>query len=683
MRQSPKKSKRKPGMGLKPEVAGPRFPAWLPALLLMLMTILAYQPVWHAGFIWDDDVYVTGNPMLHSIRGLAQIWCDPTATAQYYPLVHTSFWMEYHLWGLNPLGYHVVNVLLHILAAILLWRVLVRLQAPGAWLAAGIFALHPVAAESVAWVTERKNVLSTVFYFAAALAYWRWNNPLAEGGTTGRNIWRWYFFAFVMFLFALLSKTVTCSLPAALLLVIWWKRGRVAMRDIRPLLPFFGMGAGLGLVTAWLERTQVGAQGPEWAFSFSDRWLIAGRALWFYAGKLCWPTDLMFIYPRWQINAGEWWQWIFPAAALMVVVALWCLRGRIGRGPLVAVLFFGGTLFPALGFTNVYPMRYSFVADHFQYLASAGLMALAAAALVKILRPISFMAILLPTGLAVLTWKQSHIYSDQTTLWQDTLAKNPTCWMAHVNLGSTLIHQGQTDRAIGQCQQAINLKPDDAEAHNNLGIALFTEGRTDEAISEYQESLRLKPENAEAHNNFGNALLNQGRINEAIVQYQEAIHVKPNSVEAHYDLGTALLNQGRTDEAIVQFQETLRLEPDDAEAHNNLGLTFLDKGQTDEAVNEFLSAIHWKPEDAEAYYNLGIARAKQAQMDAAIDQFEKAIQLKPDYASAHYNLGAIFFKQGRINEAINEFQQTLRLNPEDVNAQRILTQALELKSKAN
>jgi tetratricopeptide (TPR) repeat protein len=699
----------------------PRWPAWLVAALLALMTILAYQPVWHAGFIWDDDVYVTANPMLRSLGGLALIWRDPTATVQYYPLVHTSFWLEYHLWALNPMGYHVVNVLLHALAAILLWRVLARLQLPGAWLAAGIFALHPVAVESVAWVTERKNVLSAVFYFAAALAYWRWDEPLLTAGKkpdgTIRNPLRWYFFAFALFLAAILSKTVTCSLPAALLLAIWWKRGRIAGRDVWPLLPFFAAGAGMGWVTSWLERTQVGAQGPEWAFSFFERCLIAGRALWFYAGKLFWPANLTFSYPRWQINADEWWQWIFPAAALAVVAGLWRLRRRIGRGPLVAALFFGGTLFPALGFTNVYPMRYSFVADHFQYLAGAGLMALAAAGLVKILRPIPFVAAALPLGLAVLTWNQSRIYADQETLWRDTLAKNPACWLARISLGITLDNEGRTDEAIRQFQEAIQLKPDDAETRNNLGAAFLNEGQTDEAIRQFQEAIQLKPDYAEAHynfgtaldskgqtdeaigqyqeairlkpgyaeacNNLGNVLLKRGRIDEAIGEFQEAIRLNPDNAIAHYNLGSVLLNKGRTDEAVSQFREAVRIKPDYAEACNNLGNALLKSGQTGEAISQYQAAIRLKPDDANAHYNLGGVLYGSGRIDEAISEFQEAIRLKPDYAEAHNNLGGALYGKGRIDEAVSEFQAALRLKPDYAEAQSNLAQALELKGKSN
>jgi len=310
-------------------------------------------------------------------------------------------------------------------------------------------------------VTERKNVLAAVFYFATALAYWRWDEPLAAGNPPDgkiRNPLRWFFLAFALFLAALLSKTVTCSLRAALLLVIWWKRGRIAGRDVWPLLPFFVAGAALGLMTSWLERTHVGAQEPEWAFSFWERCLIAGRALWFYAGKLFWPANLTFIYPRWQIHAGVWWQWIFPLATLVVVAALWRLRRQLGRGPLVAVLFFAGTLFPALGFTNVYPMRYSFVADHFQYLASVGLIVLTVVGLGHsaghLKRRVPWLEGMICAGLLLalgtLTWRQARIYQDAETLWWATLRLNPDSWLPHNDLGIALAKEGQTDVAISQ-----------------------------------------------------------------------------------------------------------------------------------------------------------------------------------------------------------------------------------------
>ena len=583
---------------------------WLGAFLVALMLIV-YLPALRAGFNWDDDAYVTNNLTLRNVQGLSQIWGRLTATPQYYPLVYTSFWLEYHLWGLNPLGYHVVNVLLHTLAAILLWRVLVRLQLPGAWLAAGIFAAHPVAVESVAWVTERKNVLSGVFYFGAALAYLRWHDArTTDHRNDGLGSFVIYVLSLALVICALFSKTVTASLPAALLLVMWWKHGRIAGRDVWPLLPFFVAGGALGLVTAWLERTHVGANGPEWALSFWDRCLIAGRALWFYAGKLFWPANLTFIYPRWQIDPGIWWQWLFPAAAIALVMILWSVRTRIGRGPLAAVLFFAGTLFPALGFANIYPMRYSFVADHFQYLASAGLIVLATAGLIRLFRPVPLAAVLVPLLLAVLTWKQSAIYADQKTLWLDTLAKNPAGWMAHNNLGTVLESEGRIDEALSHYEDAVRLKPDHAEAHNNLGNTLYKKGRTDAAINEYRQAIRLKPDYAIAYGNLGTALGATGRNDEAMKQLQESIRLDPRDGRAHYNFGIVLYKNNQADASIRDLREAVRLLPDYPNARINLGIALGSTGRLDEAIDQFQEAIRLKPDDPNARNHL--ARALEA-----------------------------------------------------------------------
>ncbi len=345
------------------------------AALIILLTVVAYLPALRGGFIWDDDSYVTQNPALRSLAGLVAIWLKPGATYQYYPLVFTSFWAEYHLWGLQPFGYHLVNVFLHAVNAVLLWRVLRRLEVAGAWWIAAIFALHPVNVESVAWVTERKNTLSGLFYLLAALAWLRFR-PLTAKVTARAPDWRYYWLAFGFIVCALFSKTVTLSLPAVLLLLIWWKTGRLEKRDALTLTPWFVLGAASGFMTRWMEQ-QLVRGGAEWDLSFVQRCLLAGRALWFYAGKLFWPAHLTFIYPRWEIDAGAAWQYSFPLGIAAVLVALWFFRARIGKGPLAAVLFFGITLAPALGFANVYPFRYSYVADHFQYLASIGLIALA------------------------------------------------------------------------------------------------------------------------------------------------------------------------------------------------------------------------------------------------------------------------------------------------------------------
>ena len=579
--------------------------SWVCAFVLVFITLLAYQPVWHAGFIWDDDVYVTKNPALRSLDGLQGIWSKPGTTIQYYPLVFTSFWVEYHFWKLQPLGYHLVNVLLHALNAVLLWRVLRRLELPGAWWAAAIFAVHPVTVESVAWITERKNVLSCLFYLLAVLAYLRFR-PLTGARAAGAMDWRFYPLVVGLSLCALLSKTVTCSLPAVLLLLVWWKTGRVEKRDALPLAPLFILGAALASMTMGMEK-RAGAVGEEWTLSFVQRCLVAGRVPWFYAGKLFWPGQLTFIYPHWEIDAGAAWQYLFPMAALAALIVLWRLRTRIGRGPLVAVLCFAGTLVPALGFFDVFPFLYSYVADHFQYMACIGLISLAVSMGAAICRragpwgrnlgTVAAAIVLLILG--VFTWRQARIYQDLTTLWSDTLTKNPQCLMAH----------------------------------NNLGLALVSLGRVQEAKEQYEQALQINPKNAEVHNNLGNALSKAGRFQDAIQHYELALQLEPKLTEVHCNLGGALLQAGKIQDALGQYEQTLRIKPDLVEAQNNLAwvlatLPQAEGGDPVRAVSLAQRACELTGNRAPGYLDtLAVAYAAAGRFNDAIATAQKAIEL--------------------------------------------------------
>jgi Flp pilus assembly protein TadD len=529
------------------------------------------------GFVWDDDSYVTENLTLRTVDGLRQIWLAPDSTPQYYPLVFSSFWLEYRLWELNPAGYHVVNVLLHAISALLLWRLLRDLRVPGAWLAAAVFALHPVHVESVAWVTERKNVLSAVFYLGSAACLVRYFGLAGKDESGSPKRW-WYGAGLLLFACALLGKTVTASLPAALLLVLWWKRGTVGRRDVGALAPFFALGLTMGLATVWLERHHVGAVGSEWDLTFVERTLVAGRAIWFYAGKLVWPRDLIFNYPRWTVDAAVWWQWIYPLGVTVAVVGLWCLRKRVGRAPLVGILFFCGTLFPALGFFDVYPFRYSFVADHFQYLASIGLTALLVGAVAGVTSKLStrgrraaaLLGAAVIVSLGVQTWRQAHAYRDIETLWVTTLERNPRSWMAHVNLGKELSDQGRFDQAVAHFAEATHIRPENDKAHYNLGLVLARQGRPGEAIESYSTAIRINPDHVEARVNLGNVLAGLGRFEEATAYYSEALRIMPGNAETHNNLANALAGQGRFDEAIEHYTEALRINPDYSAARHNL-----------------------------------------------------------------------------------------------------------------
>ncbi len=659
-------------------------------MLLVAVTLIAYQPAWNAGFIWDDDDYVTQNATLHDLNGLRRIWFEVGAVPQYYPMVHTVFWVEQHLWGYWAPGYHMVNLLLHALAAILLARALLHLMVPGAWLAAFIFALHPVGVESAAWITELKNVLSTVFYLAAALTYWRFEAARDDGA----NAWRAYAGALALFLAALLSKTVATSLPAALLLIRWWRRGELRVSDIVPLLPFFLVGAALSAQTAWIEQN-LGAHGAQWSLTFAERCLVAGRALWFYAAKLLWPANLVFIYPRWTIDAAVWWQWLYPMAAFGTVLGLWLARARIGRGPLAAVLFFAGTLTPALGFVNVYPMRYSFVADHFQYLACIGLIALAAAVasnrLEKWERDATRRAAIYAVPLvilALLTWRQTHLYRDLETLWRETVARNPESSMAHNNLGNILLRRNDIDEAMVHLRQAVVLQPDNPEARDSLGTALLQRGEVDEAMQHFRASVELDSNRAEAHYNLGTAFLQKSQMDEAMAEFERALALK-NEAMTHNNIAFILVGRGQIDAAAEHYREAVRIRPDLAEARVGLGLVLFRQGQTEDAIAAFEAAIRLRPDLVQAYDNLRVvAWTLATHPDASIRNGARAVQLAEELnrvtggtnSGVTRTLAAAYAEAGRYADAVAATERAIQLATAEGNNALVGALQIELSS---
>ena len=550
----------------------------LPAAGLVLLVIAAFAPALVCGFVWDDELWVTANPTLLSLAGLKRIWLEPWFNPQCYPLACTTFWLEHAAWGFHPFGYHLDNLLLHAANAVLAWQVFLRLNLnrSAAWLAAALFAVHPIEVESVAWVCERKNGLSGFFFLAATLVWVRFE---------GTNSRRQYACAFLLFLAALLSKTVTCSLPAVLLILAWLRRGRITYREVAALIPFFVTGAGLALATTWFEHRHLVTIGPEWNFSPADRLLIAGRALWFYPVKLLWPQPIAFVYPRWQIDSGLWWQWLFPVAAFLLVASLWRGRARLGRTPLAAVVMYGAMLFPALGFVNVYPMRYSFVADHFQYLAGLPLLALAGMGLS--LAPSRIRSVAVPCLLftaILLSAFQCRAYRSLETLWRDTLAKNPEAVLAWNNLALICMDDGRAGEAIRCMANAVRLAPNDFEVQTNAGVLMAKLGRTDAAIAHYRLAIRGRPEFATSHNNLGSALASQGRLAEAIAEFETAVRLAPVRAGVHGNLGGALLHAGRAEEAIAQLRVALRLDPTFREARENLLIALRKTGRTDEAA---------------------------------------------------------------------------------------------------
>src|SRR5215475_340609 len=584
------------------EITGPLFSsrrsAFIFALVLTAVTILVYRPAWNGGFLWDDDVYITNNELLTAPDGLRRIWFSLDSPSQYFPLVYTTFRIEHALWGLNTSGYHWVNLLLHIANALLVWLVLARLKVPGAWLAAAIFALHPVQAESVAWIAERKNVLMGFFFLLTLLAW----IAFVDGRT--KRSWLFYGVALILYLLALSAKTTACTLPAALFLILWLQRTPISWKRVFQIIPFLVLGVAMGALAIWWERYHQGTSRALFTFlSPIERVLVASRAVWFYLSKIFWPSNLTFIYPRWNISPVHVVDYIWILAGVAAGVTIYFLRRYVGRSVEVAAAFFVATLTPVLGFIMLFTFRYTFVADHYQYLACIGPIALASAGIIRLCdkfaqyrTAIVSAALLVVAGLGTLTWRQAATYADIETLWRTTLARNPECWMAHTNLGMALLQQGRLDDAIVHYRYALRMQPDSWDAEYNLGTALLRRGQVDEAIQHCERAVAMRPTDPDAQVSLGDALLRKGRIDDAIDHYQKAMMAQPDHFLARYRLGHSLLEKGELDSAIQVCRSALELWPLDADCHTALAIALEEKGNPSEAIQHYQKALEISPQ---------------------------------------------------------------------------------------
>lgn len=645
---------------------------WFWALLLIAFVFTAYAQVFRADFIWDDESHLTRNPCVLGPLGLKEIWT--TAQAVYYPLVLSTFWTLHKFVGLNPFPYHLLNVFLHAASAILLWRILQLLKVRGAWLGAALWALHPVMVQSVAWVTELKNTQSCMFYLLSILFFLKWGD---QGGPVSGPPQLWtgdrrslgFVLSLVFFILATLSKPSVVMLPFVIALCIWWMRGKIRWRDALTLTPFALISALASGWTIWEQRFHARAVGPDWAQTFPERMIIAGKAIWFYLGKLVWPDRLTFIYPRWDLDSSKVLAYLPLLAAFAGLVALWFIPAKWGRALLFAAAYYVVSLFPVLGFFTVFFFRYSFVSDHFQYLASMGPLALAGAGIATLLgrfseTPAEFVfhpdavartgstiagsrqRLVLGCGLCgivlvslgFLTWRQTMEYHNLFALYTATLQKNPGCWMAHYNLGIVLSEQGEAEQAIGHYRRAVDLRPDYAEAHYNLGRLLVEQGQVDEAIAHYEKAAAINPADAEAQNNLGVTLFGIGRADDAIAHYQKALEIQPDYAEASCNLASALIAKGDFDGAIARYTACLAAMPDREEARYNLASALLRKGRIDEAIIQYQKVLQVHPDSADAHANLGSAWLAKRRVRDAMTEYTKALQIAPENLAALSNL---------------------------------------------
>ena len=706
---------------------------------LLLMLGAAYLPVLEADYIWDDRIFMEDAQPIQEPLGVLDIWGDPRQIrkeAHYWPLVYSTFWLEHRLWGFNPLGSHLVNLLLHAGVCVLLWGLLRRLQLPGAWLAAALFALHPVHVEAVAWSMARKDLLAALFYLLAAGCWLRFRG---EGGAQGSGWFgapfgspsgpqlgsqrdgaqrRAYLWMLLFFVAGMMSKSMIITLPAALLIWCWWQRGRIAGRDIRHTLPLFVIGFALAAadLAFYHDRAVINI-----SYSWLERPLIAAKALWFYAGKLLWPQPLMPIYPKWDVSPTDALNWLPLLAGLLLLAGLWFARHRIGRGPLAGVLLFAVILSPMLGLgINVF-MEFSFAADRYQYLASATLITLAVSTIyhakeslstnhsplegesarqgrspkpsrwgVQTLTTATSLALLLTYG--ALTHRHTHAFQNDAAFWSYVVSRNPQAHSAYYNLGLALVADGQVQEGVDAYYRELGWQPGSTPDYSsdsssisgaetgtfiNLSFALLQLERFEEAALAARRATELDPNALLGHQNLASALHRLGRYEETLTSLQRVTELmRPPTGEQYYLKGHIATLLGRTDQAVDYLQTALTLQPDHQNARGQMRETLLQAGRYD-------AARRFDPALADYLSRRGNYLFTEGDYEGALQVYRHLVGVMPENAHAHSNLGSALAQLGRMQEAVASFERALAMDPELEAARRNLQQVRELLGGAD
>jgi tetratricopeptide (TPR) repeat protein len=677
------------------------------ALLLLAVGLVFGQTIRHEFVNYDDDTYVYENP--HVARGLTAAGVAWVFThshgANWHPLTGLSHMVDCQLHGLDAGGHHETNVVLHAATAIALFLLLWRMTG-GFWpsaLVAAIFAVHPLRVESVAWVAERKDVLSGLCFVATLAAYvWYVRSTFSLGR---------YLLLLVVFALGLMAKPMLVTLPLLLLLLDYWPLGRLSgspclgptpaatpganfpeaalgrspfpRQVVIEKLPLLLLAAAFCAVTVW-------AQGQ--ALVPTDRipfpWRMANALVSYvaYLGQFVCPAGLAVFYPH-PGNHLPLMQIVGAAVVLVGISAATLAYRRRYPYLLMGWLWYVGMLLPVIGLVQV---GLQAMADRYTYLPQIGLCIALAWGAADLGRgwprrreACGIASMIVLVVLMACAWRQASFWRNSETLWTHALACTSESFSAHNNLGNALVSQGRFDEALPHYEQALKLKPNEAKTHSNLGNALVGQRRFEEAIAHYQKALALKPDLAKVYINLGFASAQQGRLPEAIGYYHKALETTPDDVEAYYNLGLALASQGQFDAAMAQYQKALEIKPDFVEAHSNLGMVLASQRQFDAAMAQYRQALQINPNYFQARNNLGYALAGQGRFDEAIRHYRKALQIQPDCAMVHRNLGDALVAQGRLDDAIAHYQKTLQLQPTDAVAHFNLGNALTRRDRAD
>ncbi|MHC5209189.1 MAG: tetratricopeptide repeat protein [Planctomycetota bacterium] len=612
--------------------------------LLVAAVCLAYLPVWSAGFLWDDDVLITENDAVRSADGLADLWTG-RGQLDYFPLTSSLYWLEWRAWGADATGYHVVNVALHALAVLLVWRVLLALRVRGAWLAASLFALHPVGVASVAWIAEGKNTLSLVFLAGSLLAWLRSAESRHDAKPRAGGS-RWLALSALLFACSLLCKTALVPAPFVFLLCVWWRWGRLTRADLRAALPLLMLSIVLGLVTLRFQHAQDMGSLVVRPEGFLSRLAVAGRALWFYAGKLAWPSGLSAVYPRWEVAGTSPVEHLPGLLWCGVLFAAWRARAGWGRPVLFAVGSATLLVAPALGFVTMTHHALSLVADHFQYVSMIALLALAASAAATHWpaerRAVGLaVAALVVAGLGVLSARRAADWSDVESLSRALVAQRETSWFGHANLGSVLLARGDDAQAAVHLARAVELNPLAARPLLNLAELRARAGDLSEAEVFLRRAIAAHPALAEAHAKHADVLIDLGRVEEAERAVREALRLQPQDTTATLVQAKLLLASGDAAGAETLCRRAVAARPERADAHNRLGFALVSQGRDREAEQAFTAALALDPMLPEALNNLGVLHARRGETESAAQLFRRALEARPGYDRARANLDGL------------------------------------------
>ena len=553
----------------------------LQAAIIVLAGLWIYAPTYHGDWLWDDDQLVTANRTVQStsLEGLTKLWYNPDG-ADFFPLSYTALWAQWPFFGLRPTGYHVTTIVLHLIGSLLIWALLARMRIPGAWLSGLLFAIHPVAVESVAWVSETKNTLSLPLLLLSCLCW-----VSQDEAASGPRRTRLYALSIVFFLLSMLAKTSVVALPVVMLLYAWWKRGTVSQQDAIRTAPFFLISIVLGIITIQYQHGRAIGAETILVGGVASRIATAGMAILFYLKQIVWPVVLLPIYPRWEVDPPKIWQFLAWPVIGAALALIWANRGTVdrpqwGRHAVFGLGFFLLFVAPVLGFVTISYMRITWVADHFIYLPMIGVIALIGAAAARwydeveeTAQPLILAggAIILATC-ALLSFRYANAWASEDALWTHTLKSNHNAWQAHNRLGAKKFSRGDIEGGYYHFTQSTRLRPDLGETHNNLGSALSAKGRSDEAIKEFSEACRLTPHVPAMHVNLANALFARGRFAEAAEKFGELVDKEPQNPSLVNNYAVALFRKGDREEAVRQFRRALELNPDLKDAREGLAV---------------------------------------------------------------------------------------------------------------